>query len=1670
MPVGYAHGIFSAVGPAKPFGEMGEKPRPATRTSIRVGWLAPSAAQRARTKTSAPLAVTAAVGATLTAPFTECPAVGADTSCGLLIDVTDSGTVIFQDPTQGPYDGIEDTLIGVFNGSSKTLGHLSLASNTSIFGFDGDGICSGFYGLLAGCPFGASGYEGPGTSFSEISPELNSGVVSFTEGIPPGGTAYFSLEEPLSASSVVTGGPSTAEQGGAPGLSEHATTCHAGQPVNCATGTFWHEFTDASIPGRGVPLKFTRTYSSSAAEIDGPLGFGWTDSYNMALTVNGSTGAVIVQQEDGSAVTFLSNGAGGFTAPPRVLATLVHNEDGTYTFSRYADHIQYVFSEAGQLLREADRNGNTTVLTYAEGHLASVTDPSGRSLTFTYTGSHISSVTDPLGRATSFTYDENGNLISSTDALGRSWSFTYDPSHLLLSMTDPRGGTTTNTYDSSNRVTAQVDAAGRQMTWSYSGDPTSPAGSTTTVADARGNVTVFDYANLELMSVTHGAGTSAEATTRYQYDPTTLGRTAITDPDGNVTRNVYDTHGNLLSTADPLGRTTYYSYDALDDLTSVTDPRDTTTSYTYDGSGNLLSRSTPLTETGQVAQTTYEYGAAPGEVTAVTDPNGKTNSFTYDSAGDRTSVTDPDGNTTTYTYNGVGERTTSTSPNGNVAGGDTAAHTTSYVHDAGGELTGETDPLGHTTNYAYDGDGNRVSITDANGHTTQQTYDADNELVQVTRPDGSTLKTEWDQAGNMTAQVDGAGHTTSYSYDPLNRLIAVTDSDGHTTSYGYDLVGRKTSMVNAEGQTTNYYYDAAGEMAYVFYSDGRTPNVSENYDVDGNRITLTDGSGTSSFTYDSLNRMTSAVDGSGATASYGYDLAGHLTGLTYPNGQTVNRGYDSAGNLTSVTDWLGHTTHFSYDANSNLTGNGYPNGVDSSLAYDDADHVTAIADTNGGNTLANFNYTRDAVAQVAGETINNGSQSTIGYTRNALDQLTTDNQTPYGYDTADNPTTFGSGTTETFDPANELVSSTTPSIPTEKEETPHEGPNEHPNEHPNPPLPPTPPRVNVGPSGNSGTGGASSVTPVVPSGGVQALYAGRAPSPMIDAVVGGTLKRPDSKLITPKLRTHGSHDLVLAFISVSSPATGGQRVKRVSGDGLLWSLVGRSSTGGAAEVWQAHASRQLHGPIAAQLRTSGPAGITVAAFSGSAPYVEAHATSQGHASAPTTRLTAPSGSLLWAVGHSSGQKSRTTPSAGQRLVSQFFDTRTHTSGWVQQATATSSTSARIADKTSSARWGLVAIAVASRQAHAARTSQARHLSAAPLGLTVPDKSEGGALTGSQRVRSATASPSGSVTHQFTYNARGDRIAETTPGAATLTLNYDQADRLVDVDGTISYAYNGDDMRVSKTVDGTTTQFVWNRAEVMPELLQDGVKYYIYGPNGIPIEQIYGSTPTYIHQDQQGSTRLITDVSGDVVGRYNYDAWGNIISHTGSATTNLQYDGQYTDEETGYQYLRARYYDPLTGQFLSQDPVFIATQSRYGYGENDPLDLADPLGLWPGSGLVHGVLDTLATIPYGIYYWSYNTAKEINSGGCNAAFGPAEPVTCGISHVLGAPFTVPEALGLGGDVAIDQLKVWLGLVPSYYSICDEGQNIPRLPRFLFNGGSTIHNAPGVRVHGGIDFEW
>ena len=167
---------------------------------------------------------------------------------------------------------------------------------------------------------------------------------------------------------------------------------------------------------------------------------------------------------------------------------------------------------------------------------------------------------------------------------------------------------------------------------------------------------------------------------------------------------------------------------------------------------------------------------------------------------------------------------------------------------------------------------------------------------------------------------------------------------------------------------------------------------------------------------------------------------------------------------------------------------------------------------------------------------------------------------------------------------------------------------------------------------------------------------------------------------------------------------------------------------------------------------------------------------------------------------------------------------------------------------------------------------------------------------------------------------------------------------VDTQTTATYTYDGTGLRATKTVNGTTSHFAYDLSSGTPLILTDGTTDYVYGPGGLPIEQVTGSgSPIYLSQDQLGSTRLLTNSSGAVVGTYSYDPAGNITSETGTATTNLLFAGQYLDQESGLYWMRARYYDPTTSQFLSVDPLNTGATSPYSYAADNPVNAIDPSG-------------------------------------------------------------------------------------------------------------------------------
>jgi RHS repeat-associated protein len=752
-----------------------------------------------------------------------------------------------------------------------------------------------------------------------------------------------------------------------PNADMNSGQCSAADPVNTATGDFWEQHTDVSIPGRGIPLNFTRTYNSAAAGASGPLGPGWTDNYSAGLAIDAKTGDVTVTDESGDSMLFTKLASGAYEAPNRVLSTLVQNPDGSLTLTRH-DTSSLTFNSTGQLIGETDRNGYQTKLAYnSGGQLATVTDPEGRTLTFSYTGNLLTSVTDPANRTWTYGYDANGNLASVTDPNTPAGvqKYTYDSSHRLLTMTDPDGNTTTNTYDTSGRVMTQaspaVNGMQRVTKFAYQG---TPADGSTTVTDPRGITSTCTYVNGLLISKSVATSSTTSVTWSYDYNADDSVSSVI-DPNGNTSTSYTDGAGNVIARTDGRGNTWLASYNQFNELLTTQDPNGVLTARTYDANGNLQKLITDEFSTDQ-RTVTYTYGDAahPGDVTQITDAKGKIWKYGYDTNGDQDSVTNPAGDISTKTYDGIGRVITSTTPNGNVAGANPAKFTTKYGYDPLGRLTSMTLPLAGSPKitYTYDPNGNRLTQVDptAAKNKTTWAYDPVGELTKVTRPDGSVLKTTYDADGNVASQSDGLGHLTRYTYDNLNHLATVTDPLSAKTQYVYDAVGNLLQVIDPQNRTTTRTYDAANNLATVSYSDGQTPSVTYTYDRLNRRATMADGTGQTTWTYDNFSDITAVTNGAGNTVGYGYDRNGNITSITYPGTTgTVKRTFDNANRLATVTDWLGNKVSFGYDADGNLKIARYPGAVTRKINYDRLDRITSIAVTNTASTLFAASYTRD---------------------------------------------------------------------------------------------------------------------------------------------------------------------------------------------------------------------------------------------------------------------------------------------------------------------------------------------------------------------------------------------------------------------------------------------------------------------------------------------------------------------------------------------------------------------------------------------------------------------------------------------------------------------------------------------------------------------------------------
>jgi RHS repeat-associated protein len=253
---------------------------------------------------------------------------------------------------------------------------------------------------------------------------------------------------------------------------------------------------------------------------------------------------------------------------------------------------------------------------------------------------------------------------------------------------------------------------------------------------------------------------------------------------------------------------------------------------------------------------------------------------------------------------------------------------------------------------------------------------------------------------------------------------------------------------------------------------------------------------------------------------------------------------------------------------------------------------------------------------------------------------------------------------------------------------------------------------------------------------------------------------------------------------------------------------------------------------------------------------------------------------------------------------------------------------------------------------------------------------------------------------YTYDSRGNRhtlASDQLPPLETAQYEFDVWDRLSKVtttDGNIvEYQYNGDGLLEERTENNATTRYYYDGDQIIAEGLvkPDGQvelkARYIRGATGLisrvsedPAENLAYGGIAYYHTNGHGDVVSLRNKSGEILKSYSYDIWGNVESEVSNKTISnpFLYAGEYFDSATNLQYLRARWYDPSQGRFISEDryagdiknPLSL---NYYTYAENNPLKYVDPSG-----HAVETLLD-LASIGYS----SYQLAK--NPSLANAGF-------------------------------------------------------------------------------------
>ncbi len=617
---------------------------------------------------------------------------------------------------------------------------------------------------------------------------------------------------------------------------------------------------------------------------------------------------------------------------------------------------------------------------------------------------NITKIIDSANNEYNYRYDLIGNVIYEETPLGLSQEFEYTEDYNQLSYRKDKGGYESScVYDEFGNV-IEINLPNNVVrSYSYFRN-----GLLETYKNGEGHVTQYEYdsyGNLVLEERPIG---------QYLFEYDSYGNQLVSvSPNGHSSYNEYDILNRLIKVKDALGNFRGYKYDENGNLVwiknernfismqffdahnrriVIAEPQDKITQYSYDEKGNLISlvdpnknltqftynqRNLKTSETNALGNTKYWEYDINGNVIKAIDFNGNETDFVFDSLNRKSATTSASGETTTYAFDAKNNNISITSPdgisslfdydnsgrllskqhpfksstfeydkNGNlIKEYDALGNRTTYIYDANDQLVEILNALGESMHFQFDANGNKISQSDKSGNVTSYVYDALNRMIATINPNGKSFEYTYDEAGNPISRIDESGNITESVFDELNRVVLVKEPIGEEI-FVYDANGNQIQNIDKKGRSTIYNYDPLNRIITSIYADGSSTQID--YDANGNIISHTNEEGESTFYYyNALNQNIFVTNPENETTNFAYDNLGNLEQITEVGGNIIHLSYDKESRLKFVYDELGIISIKDYDSLGNLIGESDGIGNKYEYKYDALNRISSVTDPQG---------------------------------------------------------------------------------------------------------------------------------------------------------------------------------------------------------------------------------------------------------------------------------------------------------------------------------------------------------------------------------------------------------------------------------------------------------------------------------------------------------------------------------------------------------------------------------------------------------------------------------------------------------------------------------------------------------------------------------------------------